>query len=359
MSGTERLKVAVVGCGVGRSHVQAYAELAERFEVIAVCDLDEAKARSVAAEFNVPYVYTDYSELCKHADLDIIDLATPPFLHYAQVQEGLAAGKHVICEKPLVGSLKEIDELEVAQNQSGRLVMPIFQYRFGQGLQKLKLLKAKGLTGDAYLSTVETSWRRKAEYYAVPWRGKWKTELGGTLTGHALHTHDMLTYILGPAKEVFARMNTRVNPVEVEDCASVSVEMADGSLASLSATVGSSVEISRHRFCFSNLVAESNLRPYTNSGDPWSFIGDSPELQAQIDQALTQFVPLPESREGQFYRISEALTHNTPLPVTLAEARSSLELLTAIYYSAYTKQSVTLPLPPDHPFYAGWLTYFS
>lgn len=358
MSEVERLKVAVVGCGVGRSHVQAYIELAGRFEVMAVCDLDEAKARAVADEFKVPFVYTDYSQLCRRDDLDILDLATPPFLHFAQIQEGLTAGKHVICEKPLVGSLKEIDELQAAQDKAGRLLMPIFQYRFGHGLQKLKLLKDKGLTGETYLSTVETAWRRRAAYYAVPWRGKWQTELGGTLTGHALHTHDMLTYILGPAKEVFARMNTRVNPVQVEDCASASLEMADGSLASLSATVGSSLEISRHRFCFSNLTAESNLRPYTNSGDPWSFVADTPELQAQIEEALAEFVPLPESRAGQFYRISKALTENTPLPVRLAEARSSLELLTAIYYSAYTKQSVSLPLPPEHPFYAGWAPYF-
>ena len=359
MSGTNRLSVAVVGCGVGRSHVQAFQELAERFEVIAVCDLDQAKAQSVAEEFQIPYVYTAYSELLRLNELDMVDLATPPFLHYAQIQQGLAAGKHVICEKPLVGSLKELDELDLAQTRAGRLIMPIFQYRFGHGLQKLKLLKDQGLTGKTYLSTVETAWRRRAEYYAVPWRGKWQTELGGTLTGHALHTHDMFTYILGSAKEVYTRMNTRVNPVQVEDCASISLEMTDGSLASLSATVGSSLEISRHRFCFENLVAESNVRPYTNSGDPWSLIADTPELQFKIEAALAQFVPLPEGRAGQFYRISAALTHDAPQPVTLAEARASLELLTAIYYSAYTKQSVTLPLSNDHPFYGGWATHFS
>ncbi len=359
MSEMRRLRVAVVGCGVGRSHVAAYIGLAERFEVVAVCDLDEAKARAVADEFGVPQVYTEYSELCRQPDLDVIDLSTPPFLHYEQILEGLAVGKHIICEKPLVGSLKEVDELEKAQHQAGRLVMPIFQYRFGHGLQKLKLLKDQGLTGQHYLATVETAWRRKAEYYSVPWRGKWQTELGGTLTSHALHTQDMLTYILGPAKEVYARMNTRVNPVEVEDCASVSLEMADGSLASLSATVGSSVEISRHRFCFSNLVAESNIRPYTNSGDPWSFIAETPELQVQIKAALAHFEPLPESRKGQFYRFSVALLENSPLPITLADARASLELLTAIYYSAYTRQSVTLPLDEAHPFYQGWANHFS
>ena len=359
MSEPAKIRIAVVGCGVGRQHVQALSQLTDLFEVIAVCDLDAAKARAVAEEFGVPEVFTDYSTLCRQDELDAIVLATPPFLHYAQILEGLAAGKHIVCEKPLVGSLKEIDELRLAQEKAGKVLMPIFQYRFGHGLQKLKLLKEQELTGPAYLSTVETAWRRRANYYEVPWRGKWKTEIGGTLTGHALHTHDMLTYILGPAKTVFARMNTRVNPVEVEDCASISLEMADGSLASLSATVGSAVEISRHRFCFRNLTAESNTRPYSNSGDPWIFSGDTPEAQAQIEEALAHFTPLPEGKEGQLYRFGLALTNRTALPVTLEDARSSLELLTAIYYSAYTGQNVTLPITNDHPFYEGWLKYFS
>jgi predicted dehydrogenase len=344
---------------VGRDHVQALTELAEWFEVVAVCDLDTNKAQAVANEFGVAGVYTDYAELCRRDDLDVIDLATPPFLHYAQILQGLAAGKHIICEKPLVSSLKEIDELKLAQEKAGRILMPIFQYRFGHGLQKLKLLREQGLTGPAYLSTVETAWRRRADYYSVPWRGKWQTEIGGTLTGHALHTHDMLTYILGPAKTVFARMNTRVNPVQVEDCASVSLEMADGSLASLSATVGSAEQISRHRFCFGNLTAESNTRPYSNSGDPWIFTGDSPEWQARIEEALAQFKLLPEGKGGQFYRFAVAFHNGTTLPVTLEDARNSLELLTAIYYSAYTGQNVALPIANDHPFYGGWARFFS
>jgi predicted dehydrogenase len=237
--------------------------------------------------------------------------------------------------------------------------MPIFQYRFGQGLQKLKFLQAQGLTGPAYLSTVETAWRRRADYYAVPWRGKWKTELGGTMASHAIHTLDMLTYILGPVKELFARTTTRVNPVEVEDCVSMSMQMADGSLASLSATTGSSVQISRHRFCFSNLTAESNLRPYTNSGDPWSFTGDTVELTSRIEQVLAGFAPLPESLTGQFYRFYQALNQGKPLPVSLEDGRAALELLTGIYYSSYTNQSVSLPLEWDHPFYGGWVSHFS
>jgi predicted dehydrogenase len=352
---TERLRVAVVGGGIGTFHIDAYKSLPEQYDLVALCDIDHAKAQQVASNQAIPRVTTDIADLCRMDDLDVIDICTPPHLHFTQIQQVLAAGKHAICEKPLVSSLKEVDELIVAEAQSGRRVMPIFQYRFGNGLQKLKFLVAEGLAGTAYLSTVETAWRRRAEYYAVPWRGKWATELGGTLLSHAIHSHDMLCYVVGPIRSVFARTATRVNPIEVEDCASVALEMADGSLASLAATLGSPVEITRHRFCFSNLVAESNTRAYSNSSEPWEFKGDTPELEARMAAALERFQPLPEGFAGQFHRFYQALQTGTELPVTLSDARASLELVTAMYYSAHTSENVELPIGTDHPKYTSWL----
>jgi len=161
--------------------------------------------------------------------------------------------------------------------------------------------------------------------------------------------------VLGPPRRVYAYTTTRVNDIEVEDCAAVALEMADGSAASLGVTLGSSQEITRHRFSFSGLVAESNTRPYTDSGDPWTFVGDTPELTEQIETTLAQFRPLPEHYAGQFYRFYDALRQERTPPVTLADARLSVELITAMYYSAETSQSVSLPIGTDHPRYASWL----
>jgi predicted dehydrogenase len=352
---SQRLKVAVVGGGVGAQHISAFQELPDQFEVTAICDIDSAKARSLADKMEIPRATTDLAELCRMDDLDVISICTPPHLHFEQIQQVLEAGKHAICEKPLVGSVKAVDELQQIEAASGKRLMPIFQYRFGHGLQKLKFLVDQGLAGPAYVSTVETAWRRRAEYYAVPWRGKWQTELGGTLLSHAIHAHDMLSYIVGPIKSVFARTATRIHAIEVEDCASVSLEMADGSLASLSVTLGSSPEITRHRFCFQNFTAESNTRPYHNSFDPWTFTGDTPELSEQIEEALRSFVPLPERFTGQFYRFHAALQSGTELPVTLADARAALELITAMYHSSREGQAISLPIGRNHPAYASWL----
>jgi predicted dehydrogenase len=321
---------------------------------VAVCDIDEAKAREVAAAHGIPRVSTDVGELCRMDDLDVVDICTPSYLHASQVRQVLGAGKHAVCEKPVAGSLQAADELIKAEEQSGRRVMPIFQYRFGHGVQKLKFLMEEGLAGRAFLATVETAWRRRAGYYAAPWRGKWETELGGALVTLAIHAHDLLHYVLGPTRSVFARTATLVNPIETEDCVSASLEMADGSLASLSVTTGSAAEISRHRFCFSGLTAESNTQPYHNTADPWTFTGDSPEMTERIEGALARFVLQPEGFVGQFCRFHRALRQDMELPVTLADARASLELITAIYHSAQTGRAVELPLAEDHPQYAGW-----
>jgi predicted dehydrogenase len=349
----EKLRVGIVGCGIGYQHAAGYSSLPDWFEVNAVCDLDIDRARHLAEAFSIPHVSTEVTELCR-MDLDVIDLCTPSHLHFQQTLEALSAGKHVVCEKPVAGSLAQVDELLRAEAASGRRVMPVFQYRFGHGLQKLKHLQAGGLTGRAFLTTVETAWRRRAEYYAVPWRGKWETEMGGALLTLAIHAHDAVLYVLGPASSVTAHTATLVNPIETEDTVTASVRMGDGSLCSLSVTTGSAVEISRHRFCFQNLVAESSTLPYNNTSGDWSFTGDTDQLGEAVRAVLEKYDPLPEGMEGQFYRYYLALKNGTELPVTLQDARRSLELITAIYAAARSHEEVYLSILPGHPMYAGW-----
>ncbi len=349
-----KLNVGVAGVGVGRHHIEAYRQLPEMFEVIALVAATEGEAQLAADEMGVGSISADFSALCARDDIDIIDICTPNHLHVPQTLEALAAGKHVIVEKPLAGSLADIDRVISAEKRSGKTVSPIFQYRFGTGLQKLKALQTAGLTGKLYLSTVETLWRRRPEYYAVPWRGRWETEMGGALITLAIHAHDILCYVGGPVKNVMVKLKTAVNDIETEDTAAAVLEMADGSLATLAVTTGSSKEISRHRFCFENLTAESSLFPYNNGADPWQFDGDSDAIQAQIDAELDDFEPLPSRWAGQFYRIYQALNHTGELPVTLIDARVSAELLTALYHSARTGQAVSLPIQNDHPLYYGW-----
>jgi predicted dehydrogenase len=275
-------------------------------------------------------------------------------LHVVQSIAALEAGKRVICEKPVAGSLADADKLIAADKAAGGKLMPIFQYRYGDGVQKAKRIVDAGLAGKPYLATIETAWKRGAKYYEIKWRGRWDTELGGVLLTQAIHSHDLLTYLMGPIASVFARTATRVNPIEVEDCAVASLEMKSGALASLAATLGSQNEISRLRFHFEHVTFESGLEPYAPGNDPWQIIASSPEVEAKIVALLKDWKPVGPRFEGLMAAYYDTLEKNVPAPVSLADARASLELVTALMASAESGQAIAFPIGADHRNYKSW-----
>lgn len=350
---TAPLRVGIVGLGVGAAHADGYRRLPDEFAVVVVADFDAARVEFVQG-FTDAEAAGSLDDVLSRDDVDIVSLATPPFLHLDQIIATLQAGKHVVCEKPVVGSLADLDRLATVERETGCWVMPIFQYRYGRGLQKLLHLVKAGVTGRCHTASVDVSWRRRADYYDVAWRGRHATELGGILLSHCVHALDMITLVQGQPARAFARSSTRINDIETEDCASVSLEMPDGSYATMSATLGSAEEISRHRFCFDHLSAESNTSPYENHREPWSFVGDSEADTAAIEGALETFDPQPELYKGQLARLAEAVRTGGRLPVTLSDARASLELLTGLYWSSASGTDVEFPIGDDHPFYGGW-----
>lgn len=347
--------VAIVGCGIGRSHiVEGYLPNFDKFRVVAICDLNEERLADVGDEFGIERRTTSYAELLADESIDIIDICTPPGIHLEQVVAALAAGKHVICEKPLTGSLAGVDTIMEAEKGAKGVLMPIFQYRYGDGVEKAKRIIDAGIAGRPYMGSVETFWLRKPEYYAVPWRGKWATELGGVLVTHALHLHDMLLHLMGPAARVFGRVATRVNDIEVEDCASASLLMENGAFVSLSCTLGSQEQISRLRLHFENVTFESSHEPYAPGKDPWKIIAANDDVQEKIDRVVGDWQPVAPRFTTQMEHFHDFLSGRAPLPVTSRDARRALELVTAIYQSSDSGAEVALPVGPDSPKYADW-----
>lgn len=350
-----KLRVAIAGGGIGRQHAAAFRKLPERFEIALVCDPNAGRREAVAAEFAIGRTAASFEEVLADRDVDVVDICTPQAMHFAQAMAALGAGKDVICEKPVVGSIADCDRLAREENATRKRVMPIFQYRFGVGLQKLLHLIDRGVLGKHYLSTAETTWKRGPAYFATAWRGSLAQSMGGALLTQAIHAHDAITLALGPVRRVYATTATRVNDVETEDCAAATLTMQDGSLATLAVTLGSADDTSRLRYHFEHLTAQSSLAPYTMTAEPWTWIPATDAAAQRIAGALADFRPRGEGFVGQFERYHDAVTNGTQLPVTLADARTSLELLTALYHSAKTGAAVDLPIGSTHPAYAGWL----
>ena len=296
----------------------------------------------------------DLAEVLEDPGIDLVDICLPPHLHFEVALAALDAGKHVVCEKPLVRSVAEADALIEASARTGRQVFPVFQYRYGRGFEQLRALQRAGLAGTAYAASLETHWNRDAAYYAVPWRGTWAGESGGAVLGHAIHNHDLLSFVLGPVSAVQAATATRVNPIEVEDCAAISFTMQSGALATSSITLGAGDDTTRLRFCFEGFTATSGTEPYAPGRGVWTFTARAPAEQARIDAVLAALEPSHEGYAGFFEAVALALDGDTDRVVTLADGRRSIELVTAVYHAARTGTRVPLPLGGDHALYTGW-----
>lgn len=348
--------VAIIGVGIGRSHiVEGYLPNADKFKVKVLCDLNPERLATVADEFGVAQRVTDFDAVLAMDDIDIIDICTPPGVHFAMVMAALKAGKHVICEKPLVGSLAQVDAVIAAEKSAKGMLMPVFQYRFGDGIEQAKAIIDSGIAGKPFMGTVETLWRRDADYYAVPWRGKWATELGGVLMGHAIHPHDLFTYLMGDIERVFGRVATRVNPIEVEDTITASLLMRSGALASFTATLGAADDTTRIRLAFENVTFESDHAAYNPGDKLWKIQPRNPQTDEAIAELLKDWRHVPSRFQTQMARFHDALTGAGPLPVTSADSRRSLELVTAFYHSSGTGEDVALPLGPSHSLYQSWV----
>jgi len=346
--------VAIIGAGIGEQHLAGYRQLPDQFAVKAICDLNQDRARMITDDDNSIAIHTDSHAVLNDDAIDIVDICLPPHLHFDMTLAGLKAGKHVICEKPLVRSVREVDALIEAATEAKRKVFPVFQYRYGHGLHQLQALIHAGLAGKPYTASLETHWNRDSDYYAVAWRGTWTGESGGAVLGHAIHNHDLLTYVMGPIRSLSAITTTRVNPIEVEDCAAISFEMESGALATSSISLGAGDDTSRLRFLFEGLTATSGTEPYAPGEGTWTFTARNPTKQAQIEAVLANLNPVPQGYAGFFQAIAYSLDGHPGRDVTLADGRRSIELVTAVYQAARTGKRVALPLGKENALYAGW-----
>ena len=346
------IKVAILGAGIGREHLEAYRKLQDQFQVTVIADRDTTRAELL--RHGDSFRVVDTIEAAIASDVNVIDVCLPPHLHVPATVQALEAGKHVICEKPLAPSLDGVAEIERAAAASGRQVFPVFQYRWGPSLAQLRSLIDAGLTGQPQVAALETHWSRGADYYAVPWRGTWQGENGGAVLGHAIHNHDLLTHFFGPVDKVSASLTTRVNSIETEDCAALQFQMANGAVATSSVTLGAAGDETRIRFVFEKLTATSGSAPYAPGMDAWTFTARDPAHQGAVAQVLSKSGTGPTGFDGFLAAVGRVLNGDPRNAVDLEAGRASIELVSAIYKSNQTGQMVTLPLHDDDPYQKGW-----
>ncbi|WP_066364473.1 Gfo/Idh/MocA family protein [Herbidospora mongoliensis] len=333
------IRVAVVGAGgiAGACHLPALRAQAHRAEVVAVADVDRARAAVFAREHGIPRFYGSVTELLEQARPDLVHLCTPPGRHAVQAIECLKSGAWVWIEKPACRSLAEWDAITAAEGPGYASV--VSQHRFGSGARHLKEIAP--LLGRPLVAQCVTAWYRDDDYFKVPWRGRFRTEGGGPTVGHAIHQMDVMLSIFGDWAEVSAMTATLDRDVEYEDVAMATVRFNTGALASVVTSLLSRREESYLRFDFADATVElRHLYGYRNEN--WTATTDL--WQPPDDE--------PSSHGAQLDVLLDAYEKNERPPMSARQGRQALELATAIYASAHRKRPVTkAELTVDDPFY--------
>lgn len=190
------LTAGIIGCGGIAQEGHIPALLAAGVEIGAVCDANEARAMDVGERFGVSGVYTDYEGLLRRPDLDLVTIALPNALHARAAVAALAAGKHVLCEKPMSVDSAGAEEMVAAARASGKLLSINQHMRFDRTALALRDAIAAGTLGDVYLANV-----RLIRQNGIPGYGSWFTNRDvagrGALFDIGVHMLDLALFVLG------------------------------------------------------------------------------------------------------------------------------------------------------------------
>lgn len=205
---TKRVKIGIVGLGVGRCHLECFAS-DRNAEVAAVADPDEPLARSLAETFGVPKVYRNHAELIADPGIDAVVIAIPNYLHHTASIDAMNTGKHVLCEKPMALSASAAEEIVETAKRTGCKFMVGFNGRFKEETQFLKNVVDAGQIGDVYYAKARALRRRGTPQVDFPQngilgRGHWFVEKdkagAGALFDLGVHVLDSVLWLLGYPK---------------------------------------------------------------------------------------------------------------------------------------------------------------
>ncbi|MTI31132.1 Gfo/Idh/MocA family protein [Xanthovirga aplysinae] len=228
-----KVKFAIVGCGnIGKRHL-AVIDADERADVVALCDSNREKVVALSELYgDIPY-YLDYRELLEKTDADVISICTPHGLHAPMSIEAANKRKHVLVEKPMALTTKDCQQMIEAAKTNEVQLMVVKQNRFNVPIQLTKDLLDAGKLGKVYMVQCNVMWNRNPEYYSESdWRGKERVE-GGALYTQVSHFIDLLIWWFGDVIEADARLDTKLQQVEVEDCGTANVRFSSGVMGSL------------------------------------------------------------------------------------------------------------------------------
>jgi len=337
-------RFGLIGAGVAGELSASAMRMLREVQVVAVTDVDRSRAEGLAARHRIPTVYPDAERLLAQAPVDAVAILTPHDSHLPQAAAAARAGKHILVEKAFAHTLAAADEMVRVCERHGVVLGCIFQYRFTPAARRLRQAVQTGEIGRIFLATVTVKLRRPIEYYrGAPWRGRKGEAGGGVLMIQAIHTLDLLLWVLGMPRQVFGRTATAVHPVEVEDLAVGILEFPGGAMGILETTTAAvpenppELEIHGDRGTAATFDSRGFLTFWSSSLDQPGSLPDRWRSQAaeyREPEASSPNQATVEPHAGNIQAFITAVREGRSPLVDGVEARKSLRVIEALYASA-------------------------
>lgn len=348
--------VAIVGCGIiGRNHAAAITRHPD-LRVTTLVDPIEPAAKALAQQIaDTPTHHPTLAAALDAGGFDLVVICTPSGRHAEDAERAIAAGKHVVIEKPLEVGLPAARGLVAAAARRPELVTSVIsQHRFDPASAAVAEAIAAGRFGRISSAVGSVAWWRSQAYYdSAGWRGTWSLDGGGALMNQGVHTVDLMLWLLGRPVEVSAQVGRYAHTgIEVEDVAAATIRFASGAVGLLHATTaaypGLAVRLQVHGSRGSAVLHDDQLAYFHAAPD-----GDD-EPTAPANQAA-DVVPAGE-RYGdprppdafvvghlrQYRDVVAAITEHRPPAITLADGLTALATVRAVYLSATLHRNVAV-----------------
>ncbi|WP_152365108.1 Gfo/Idh/MocA family protein [Microlunatus speluncae] len=357
-------RIVIIGCGIIGKHHALVATKHPDFVVTGLVDTDPAAMERVAEVVvaegaDRPTSYGSIADALA-AGADVAAICTPSGLHLDQAEECLAAGVHLVIEKPLDVSVQhgvEFGRLVEAAEERGQVVSVISQHRFDPGSQVVRKIIEEKKLGTVTSAMASMAWFRSQAYYdSGDWRGTWALDGGGAVMNQGVHTVDLLRWFLGRPVEIFAHTAQLAHErIEIEDTATATIRFESGALAALHLTTaaypGLTVRLQVHGSLGSAIIDNDELK-YLHAGDGEvdANLRSAKSRGNQAEQASKAEDEFSGSRNDpnsflaghlrQYDDIAAAIKDGGRPLVDTQEALLSLALVRSIYVSATLGQPV-------------------
>jgi UDP-N-acetyl-2-amino-2-deoxyglucuronate dehydrogenase len=339
----------VVGAGViSLVHADAIASIPDA-RLVAVTDVEPERAKALAAAHECA-AEPNLDALLARDDVEVVSVCVPSGLHAEVGIRAAVAGKHLVVEKPVDVSLEAADRLISAARAAAVVMTVISQHRFDKGLIDLRRLLDDGRLGRLVLGEASTKWYRSQGYYdSAAWRGTWALD-GGSLMNQGIHYLDLLLWCMGPVVEVTALFATQTHQIEVEDAALAALRFASGAVGTVVASTAvfpgfaQRLEISGTG---GTVVVEdgeiSRCELADDHDDPGLRGGRTSRNGGQSGAAARPAGLDIASHAAQISDLLNAIDEGREPSVAGEDGRAALEVVRAVYESAWAGRTVRVP----------------